>query len=207
MRAILRATSLLAYVAFLVEAFGVRTARRRRSTGAAGWRRPSSPIDLVGEALCTGGCMATAAAPVGPAIGLGGYVQPPVPVAIAGAAVLLAGVTVALVAQRQLGDDWRPSAAAAGGRALMTAGMFGRVRNPFYVGCALASTGMALVVPGIVSITAAGTVVLAAELVVRWVEEPDLRRAYGPAYERYRRRTGRFLPRLRSSGPSSPVDA
>jgi protein-S-isoprenylcysteine O-methyltransferase Ste14 len=38
----------------------------------------------------------------------------------------------------------------------------------------------------------------AANLFVIGYEEPTLRRRFGPAYERYRKTVGRWLPRLRS---------
>jgi protein-S-isoprenylcysteine O-methyltransferase Ste14 len=182
------------YAACLVVAFGVRPAQRRRRTGRAGWRPPSSVMDLAAETLCTLGCLTTAAAPL---LALGGAVPAPDPTGArvgVGLALLVAGTGIALVAQRQMGDAWEPSADPGDGSQLVTGGMFGTVRTPFYLGCMLSSAAVAVVVPNAVSVAGAVAVAVAAELVVRFVEEPQLHAVHGPPYHEYLRRTGRFLP-------------
>lgn len=187
------------YAAFLVVAFGVGPARRRRRVGRAGWHPPSSAVDLVGEALCAAGCIGTAVAPIlalldGAPVARAGGVR-----AGAGLGMLALGVMLALVAQHQMGDRWTPAADPTD-EGLVTHGMFDSVRNPFYLGCMVSSVGVAVVVPNAVAIGAALAVVAAAELVVRFVEEPMLRAAHGPAYRAYQRRTGRFLPGIGRAG-------
>jgi len=100
---------------------------------------------------------------------------------------------VALAAQRHLAGQWRAGVEAS--TALVTDGPFARCRNPFYAGCILASAGVAAAVPSPLALAGLGLHLGAAEVIVRGVEEPLLAAAHGPAYEAYRGRAGRFLPR------------
>jgi protein-S-isoprenylcysteine O-methyltransferase Ste14 len=184
-----------AYVAFLVVAFAVRPALRRRRTGHSGWRPPSSPVDAVAEALWALGLLATASGPLLAMASTGRTVEVSPLLAGLGLALLALGAGIALLAQAELGEAWKPSADD-GGHRLFTGGMFAWVRHPFYLGCMLASLGVAAAVPNAVTAAGAVAVVVAAHLVVRFVEEPGLGAAHGPAYQEYARRTGRFLPRL-----------
>lgn len=196
--------ALAGYTAFLADAFGLQTARRRRATGTAGWRKPCSTADLAGETLCSLGCAGTAAAPLLALLGVAGRRDPGAVASVLGLVMVGAGAGVALAGQHQLGEGWKPSADGAGETGLVTQGMLAHVRNPFYAGCALSSLGMTLVAPGVVSACAAGATIAGAEIVVRLVEEPQLRKAHGSAYDRYLGRTGRFLPRRRMPSMLSP---
>lgn len=79
---------------------------------------------------------------------------------------------------------------------LVTAGPFAPVRNPFYLGCFLASASVAAAVPSPVALIGLSLHIAAAEIIVRGVEEPILGQAHGDDFLRYKQRTGRFLPRL-----------
>lgn len=188
------------YAAFLVVAFGVGPARRRRRVGRAGWRTPSSTVDVVGETLCAAGCVGTAVAPILALLGMGPVARAGLVRAGVGLAVLALGIGVALIAQHQMGDRWTPAADPTDDAPLVTHGVFDSVRNPFYLGCMLSSLGVAIVVPNAVAVGAALAVIVAAELVVRFVEEPMLGAAHGLNYRAYQRRTGRFLPRIGRAG-------
>ncbi|MCA1693996.1 MAG: hypothetical protein LC749_04260, partial [Actinobacteria bacterium] len=93
------AVAFVANATFLAQAFGVRTASRKRRTGRAGWEPPASQVDLIGETLCTAGCAATAVAPL---LSLLGVVPSNAENAILpglALAMLGSGVGVALLAQ------------------------------------------------------------------------------------------------------------
>ncbi len=190
-----QAVAFVAYVSFLVVAFAVRPALRRRRTGHSGWRPPSSPVDVVAEALWALGFLATASGPLLALAGTVRTVEASPLLAGLGLALLAVGAGIALLAQAQLGEAWKP-AADDGGDRLFTGGLFAWVRHPFYLGCMLASFGVAAAVPNVVTASGAVAQVAGAHLVVRLVEEPALGAAHGPAYQEYTRRTGRFLPRL-----------
>ncbi len=191
-----KALALGIYILFLVLAFGVRPALHRRDAGRAGWRPPSSSVDLVAETLFSVGCLATASAPI---VALTDVIRTadaaPVMVGL-GLGLLALGAGIALLAQTQMGEAWQPAAQPGEGSLLITGGMFAWVRNPFYLGCMLASLGVAVVVPNVVSVAGGMAVVVGAHLVVRFVEEPQLSATHGRAYDEYARRTGRFLPRM-----------
>ena len=83
--------------------------------------------------------------------------------------------------------------------ALIVSGPYARVRNPMLTGvfAALVGVGLLLHSVGIVAIwTPAYALAHLAEL--KWVEEPELVRRFGTAYEEYRKRVPMFVPRLRA---------
>ena len=195
----MRALPVLAFVGyagFLAAAFGWRSLVAKRARGEAGWREPVSRTDALGESTCAAACVASLLAGPAAALGLVGPVTTRWPVGRGAAALALlgSGTAVALWAQRHLADEWRAGVEAS--RSLVTTGPFRRVRNPFYVGCFLASGSVVVAVPSPLSLTGLVLHVVAAEIIVRKVEEPILARAHGAAFARYRQRTGRFLPRL-----------
>ena len=103
------------------------------------------------------------------------------------------GTVLAMWAQRHLGGEWR--AAVEASDSLVTSGPFARVRNPFYLGCFLASASVFIAVPSAVAAAGLALHIAAAEVIVRGVEEPILAQAHGAQFSGYKQRTGRFLPR------------
>jgi protein-S-isoprenylcysteine O-methyltransferase Ste14 len=93
-----------------------------------------------------------------------------------------------------MGASWRIGVDASEKTALVSAGVFGRVRNPIYSGMLLALVGLLLVVPNVVSLLALLATALGLEVHVRKVEEPYLLRVHGEGYRRYAGRVGRFVP-------------
>lgn len=191
----LEAVVLLGYGGFLAYAFGWRSGRLREVLGSSPWRRPVSAVDAVGETLCVAGCAGTLLAPV---LSIAGVVDPvwtgwPVARGLVGAAGVALGAAVALAAQRGLAAQFRFGVEASA--VLVTSGWYARVRNPFYSGWVLAAAGVAVAVPSVPA--AAGLVLhlVAAEILVRRVEEPLLLAAHGASFRRYVERSGRFLPR------------
>lgn len=192
---VLAVLAVAGYGGFLTVTFGWRTLQTKRATGETRWREPVSRTDAVGEMTCLGGCvLSLLAAP----LALGGVVGPVVSAwlvarTVLSMAALGLGTALAVWAQRHLAEEWRAGVEAS--VSLVVGGPFARVRNPFYLGCFLASAAVLIAVPSVVA--AAGLVlhIVAAEVIVRGVEEPILAQAHGAAFTRYTERTGRFLPR------------
>jgi protein-S-isoprenylcysteine O-methyltransferase Ste14 len=82
--------------------------------------------------------------------------------------------------------------------ALITAGIFARVRHPRYAQFTLAIWGYALMANYPAAYAVAALWLPGVFLIVR-LEEQELRDRYGPAYEQYCRRVPRFLPRFSKS--------
>jgi protein-S-isoprenylcysteine O-methyltransferase Ste14 len=82
-------------------------------------------------------------------------------------------------------------------RRLVVSGPYRVVRNPMYIGAGLALIGTALYYgsSGLWLFTA--VFILIIHLFIIGYEEPTLRRTFGPDYDGYTNRVGRFWPRLR----------
>lgn len=117
-------------------------------------------------------------------------------VAVAGVALGVCGVTLTLVAQVAMGDSWRIGVDPAARTQLVTGGVFGSVRNPIFTAMVIATAGLVLLVPNLVSLATFVVLVGALEVQVRLVEEPYLRAIHGPVYDTYLATVGRFLPRI-----------
>jgi protein-S-isoprenylcysteine O-methyltransferase Ste14 len=80
-------------------------------------------------------------------------------------------------------------------RRLVHRGPYRFVRNPMYLGAALALTGAALVYQSLTLLGYVGGFLVAVHVFVLAYEEPVLRRTFGQEYEAYCRRVGRWWPR------------
>jgi protein-S-isoprenylcysteine O-methyltransferase Ste14 len=81
-------------------------------------------------------------------------------------------------------------------RRLVVGGPYRLVRNPMYVGAALALFGAALFYESLPLAAYAALFLLATHLLVVFYEEPALRETFGPDYGAYRGRVGRWWPRF-----------
>jgi len=81
-------------------------------------------------------------------------------------------------------------------RQLVTMDLFSRVRNPIMVGELLVIWAVALYLSSAGVVIYATAMSIAAHLAVVYVEEPELRRRFGPLYEEYCRNVPRWFPRL-----------
>ena len=79
-------------------------------------------------------------------------------------------------------------------RRLVTQGPYGVVRNPMYIGAALALAGAALYYQSWPLAGYDALFLLAAHLFVVWYEEPTLRRTFGAVYDAYCRQVRRWWP-------------
>jgi protein-S-isoprenylcysteine O-methyltransferase Ste14 len=87
-------------------------------------------------------------------------------------------------------------------RLLVTRALYGRVRNPMYIGVLLVLCGEAVWFASPALFLYAACAWLFMHLTTVYIEEPHLRRRDGAAYRAYCRRAPRWLPRLRR--PSGP---
>jgi protein-S-isoprenylcysteine O-methyltransferase Ste14 len=75
-------------------------------------------------------------------------------------------------------------------------GSYRFVRNPMYVGVVVLILGQALLLGREILLVWAAAAAVIFHLFLVLHEEPGLRRRFGPEYEEYSRRVGRWLPRL-----------
>ena len=80
---------------------------------------------------------------------------------------------------------------------LVTAALHRYVRNPMYLGVALAIVGEAALFRSLHVLLYAGIMLTIAHVFVVLYEEPTLRRQFGESYEEYRRTVPRWVPRVR----------
>jgi protein-S-isoprenylcysteine O-methyltransferase Ste14 len=80
-------------------------------------------------------------------------------------------------------------------RRLVSAGPYSVVRNPMYIGAALALAGAALFYGSWPLLWYCFGFALITHLFVVFYEEPTLRRTFGDAYDRYCRRVHRWWPK------------
>ncbi len=80
---------------------------------------------------------------------------------------------------------------------LVVRGLYRYTRNPMYVGVLSTILGFSLLYQALPVLLYALVVLLAFNLFVMLYEEPHLTREFGEPYQDYRRRVGRWLPRLR----------
>ena len=79
---------------------------------------------------------------------------------------------------------------------LVTTALHRYVRNPMYLGVALAIVGEAAVFRSVHVVVYAGIMLTIAHVFVVLYEEPTLRRQFGESYEEYRRTVPRWIPKF-----------
>jgi len=113
---------------------------------------------------------------------------------LAGLLLCAAGVVVIAIAQRQMGESFRIGIDDAK-TALVSGGLFARVRNPIYSGLLMLLLGIALVIPCAASLALAAGAAAAIAFHTR-LEERHLLSLHGDAYRAYAAGVGRFVPGL-----------
>jgi protein-S-isoprenylcysteine O-methyltransferase Ste14 len=168
-----------------------------RRTGASPLRfrdRPGS-AQWWSRLLSAIGVVLAIAAPLAELAGLAPFAVLDHPVVRFGGVVLVVlGIVLTIGSQLAMGDSWRGDVDPDIRTPLVISGPFAVVRNPIFSGAALSATGLALVVPNVLSLAMLVLFIGGLEIQVRLVEEPYLLRVHGEAYRRYAARTGRFVP-------------
>lgn len=209
--------ALLLYVVGLLVCFGVQSwLHRARTGGDAGFRRPPREPR---SAAWWGAVSFMAALVLGFAgllVGTLGLVETLLPldrsplVPWLGLLLALAGFVGTVGAQQAMGRSWRIGVEATERTELVQTGVFEWSRNPVFLAMIAALTGLTLVVPNVVQLSALACLVIAVEVQVRCVEEPHLLRTHGAAYAGYASRVGRFIPgvgRLPRRGATAPISS
>jgi len=89
---------------------------------------------------------------------------------------------------------------------LVTTPLHRYVRNPMYLGEALAILGQAALFWSIHVAEYAGAMLMTAHVFVVLYEKPTLQRQFGESYEEYRKNVPRWIPRLRAHQQNPPFD-
>jgi protein-S-isoprenylcysteine O-methyltransferase Ste14 len=113
------------------------------------------------------------------------------------AAGAVTAFVVTLRCQSRMGRSWRMDVSAKRQGALVTDGIYARIRHPIYAFQALLMLCTLIVVPSVALVVAAA-VHLALIALKAANEERFLLATHGSAYADYRKRTGRFVPRFRA---------
>jgi protein-S-isoprenylcysteine O-methyltransferase Ste14 len=194
------------YLTGTLTAFGLRTWLHWRRTGDTGHRnsRPAAGTTAWwAQVLLAAGLIGGLVAPLLDATG----VLTPLPaldhvaVQLIGLVVAVAGFVAVLAAQHAMGKSWRIGVDATERTDLVTAGIFGVVRNPIFTAMITATAGITAMTPTWPQILVLAMVIAGIGLQVRAVEEPYLKATHGADYEAYTRRAGRFLPGIGRSRP------
>jgi protein-S-isoprenylcysteine O-methyltransferase Ste14 len=134
-----------------------------------------------------------------PRLLLGGFTRPlPGAGSWLGAAMILAGALIYFrcaweFAVRGLGTP----APIAPTQYLVTTALHRYVRNPMYLGVALAIAGLGVLYRNLHVLEYAGIMLLTVHIFVVLYEEPTLRRQFGDSYEEYRKKVPRWIPKVR----------
>lgn len=180
---------------WLVVAFywvlAARNAPKARTVEGLGPRLASSGILLLSVDLLFG-----PSSPTGP---LGArFVPSSMWLGTTGTMITAAGLTLAIWARRQLGSNWSAAIIIKVDHQLIRTGPYALIRHPIYSGILVAMLGTALVIGSYRGLVAVA-LLLGGLLWKARREERILGREFGEAFERYRERTGIWLPRIQSS--------
>lgn len=114
--------------------------------------------------------------------------------AVAGAWLLLAGAAIYLWCLWDFASSGRGTPAPLDPpKRLVERGLYRHTRNPMYVGVLSILFGWSALFQSLPLILYSLAVAACFHLVVVFYEEPHLRRVFGPSYDRYRARVGRWL--------------
>lgn len=193
------AMALTLYVLSLALTFGARTWLMYRRTGSTGFNGLSGPVGSPGWVGGVLFILAIAAGLAAPVLQLAGVITPfapleTTPVHIIGVTLAFLGLLATLTAQQAMGESWRIGVDQSQTTELVTTGAFALARNPIFTAMIIMASGLVLITPNPVALTALAALVVAIQLQVRAVEEPYLIATHGAAYQHYAARVGRYLP-------------
>ena len=95
-----------------------------------------------------------------------------------------------------MGSSWRAIVAKSKSTQLITHGLFEYSRNPVYMGTLILFFSVVILFPHIIMLICFLFAYLSIELLVRFDEEPHLKKVHGVEYENYCKSVNRFLPKV-----------
>jgi hypothetical protein len=119
-----------------------------------------------------------------------------------GVAVFLVSLALRWKAQRDLGGQWSFTLEIAPGHHLVTRGVYAHLRHPIYASLLLWAAGQPLLLHNWLAGWSGAVAVVLVWLIRVPREEALMLDAFGEEYERYRARTGRFIPRCKPGKPA-----
>ena len=108
----------------------------------------------------------------------------------------IVGLTITVIGQQQMGSSWRAIVAKSKSTQLITHGLFKYSRNPVYMGTLILFFSVVILFPHILMLICFLFAYLSIDLLVRFDEEPHLRKVHGEEYESYCKRVNRFFPKV-----------
>jgi protein-S-isoprenylcysteine O-methyltransferase Ste14 len=199
--------SLGLWVCYLLVSLGLRVLIQLRITGKSGFvlhRSGAGRLQLFASALFVASLLAGFASPM---LALALPEHPwlrawpmPAPLAVLGALLYVAGVSLAFTAQLTMNRSWRIGVDVRERTELVTHGAFRIVRNPVFSALLLTSIALALLCSTVIAWSACVVQLVALEIQVRSVEEPYLASVHGDTYREYLTRVGRFFPGIGRRG-------
>jgi protein-S-isoprenylcysteine O-methyltransferase Ste14 len=99
---------------------------------------------------------------------------------------------IIVVAQRNMGNQWRIGIDDRNKTSLVTNGLFGISRNPIFVGVIMIFLGLFLIIPNVITALILVSGYLVIQVQVR-LEEEFLRAQLGEEYKHYMNGVGRWL--------------
>ena len=109
-----------------------------------------------------------------------------------GISLLLLSLGWTVVAQAQMGESWRIGIDQTHRTKLVQSGVFGRSRNPIFLGMMFTLFGLFLVIPNALTLLSLALGVVLIQIQVR-LEEEFLARTHGDEYAQYRIRVRRWI--------------
>ena len=175
------------------------------STGVKGFSGRIGSLEWNAGAVTSVGLLSAADAPIAALCGWtgGSLLFSNAGIHLLGAVTAAVGLVGSLFAQVSMGTSWRVGVDGAERTDLVTDGIFGWVRNPFFSFVLLSMIGLALLLPNTLVFLALALTAIGLEIQVRAVEEPYLASVHGAAYEDYASKTGRFFPRIGTRGDAN----
>jgi protein-S-isoprenylcysteine O-methyltransferase Ste14 len=123
-------------------------------------------------------------------------------VAYSGLVIFAAGIVGAWILSGQLKDSWRVGVADDQKTELIQDGIYASIRNPYFLCYYLMFFGLFLVRPSLVLLVLVPVIIAVFHRMVL-KEEAYLHNKHGKAYEEYRKKTGRYIPRMWYIGRTS----
>lgn len=131
--------------------------------------------------------------PLDSLLGLRALAMPWAAQAVAAVVLVAAGLAIVLAGIRRFAragtrvEPWAPSSA------IVSDGIYGRTRNPMYIGMAVTMLGMALILASPAALVMVAVGVLVVDRFVIRREEAYLETKFGDEYRKYRSRVRRWL--------------